>query len=305
MVHSSNPSPPWWNIPVLRQSTTFVPIYYVQQLLRLFGISAQWDGTNWRLSASTGASSSTGGSGAAGAGGSSGTGAGGASGQSTSIQLKSANVSYGLGSTSVKYLVVNMSHPLLCTWNLWCWRTSTLATSPHSPNWHSQTVPWPPSTEPTLTRTNRQPQGSLEINGQWVHFWGPTVLSIQDTGHLSMDRVHQSILVGLNNSWSWPDLVYAWGLNNFSGTPSEIEVLTPTYGANTNIANGIAVVVENGVVTGVHTGNTPIPKNGFVVEMGLSTNNQQIAAGIHVGEAASYRVNVTNFAGIISIFRTW
>lgn len=141
------------------------------------------------------------------------------------------------------------------------------------------------------------PQGTLELDGQFEHLDGASLLGVGYSGQLVLTRATESITLSLHHSWTWPDVLYPSAINAFSGKATQISILTRLYGSMTPNVNGISVIVEHGVVTRIRRGSTPIPSAGYAVEFGLSPYNLARLAQIHVGNAVSYRVTVRNAQG--------
>ncbi|MCF8565118.1 phosphodiester glycosidase family protein [Alicyclobacillus tolerans] len=257
------------------KDTTYMPIWYVMQLLQNdLGIPSTWTGTNWYLGEKSSGS------------------------WQEYIAKGSMTVQDGQGTQTVTFVRVNPRAPGVSIEPVVAGNRFGSSTSLSSLAQSAQAVA---AINGTFFNagSNQQPQGALLIHGQFQHLWGPTLLMIGKDGSLSMQRVEESVQIQLGNAhaqgatdnqvWS------AWGLNTWQGHSDEIDVLTPYYGASTNIPNGTSVVVENGVITGIHSGNTPIPKDGFVVELGSA--DASLASQVTIGQQAQFQVNVTTLTG--------
>jgi exopolysaccharide biosynthesis protein len=143
--------------------------------------------------------------------------------------------------------------------------------------------------------SDNMPESTVMTNGQYAHLWGPTILGVGNDGSLKMFRGQEALYIAFDHDWT---NIHAWGLNSWSGQSGEIDVMTPFYGSSTRTTNATAVVVQNGVVTAIHRGDTPIPVHGFVVVFGDGSSwLQRIVSDLRVGEPASMKVVMTDLSG--------
>lgn len=138
---------------------------------------------------------------------------------------------------------------------------------------------------------NLWPQGTLEVDGTWQHGDKGTIFAYAPGGKMVIARAYPSLFMKIGNRQAWP-----WGINSWHHTPTEIAVLTPMFGHTTGISNGTSVVVVNQKVSKIHSGNTSIPRNGYIIEWGKSTYNQSfLANSVQVGAAVTFQVSLDNY----------
>ena len=116
----------------------------------------------------------------------------------------------------------------------------------------------------------KQPWGTIIKNGKPLHL-GVQYATVGFTkdSKVKFDRMKIQIngkIVGKDsegnpyeNSW------YAWNINHVDPRDEAIVILTPEFGKTTGPHKKQSVVVTNGVVTAIKTGDVPIPANGYVV----------------------------------------
>lgn len=130
------------------------------------------------------------------------------------------------------------------------------------------------------------PWGTIAINGIYYHLGSDATLGIDDNNKAHIGKLKLHIEGSTDGSWVWPNRWYAWGLNH--PQPNGIVLYTPDY-KNTVTPNGnVAIIVQNGIVTGIEKGQVNIPKDGYVILYG--TNNSERSDQFAVGKRIDYKV---------------
>lgn len=139
--------------------------------------------------------------------------------------------------------------------------------------------------------SDKQPQGNLEIKGKFVHLSnvGSTVGFGKD-GTVRFSTLRTFIDGMLRDSFEWPDNWYAWGINHLRDEPAAITLFTPERGTKTGKATGHSVVVRQGSVQAIVTGEAAIPPDGFVIHIGPDSINRDILSRFEVDVSAGYRL---------------
>lgn len=137
------------------------------------------------------------------------------------------------------------------------------------------------------------PWNPLIINGKAVHAGDVgSTFGFTESGMAKMAPVRIKVEGAVNDSYKWPNNWYAYGFNH---TPSAngAYIYTPERGSNIGFAQGISIVVANGKVTRIATGeNVVIPSNSYVLN--FSGSEAYLANKFKVGDKVSYQVNYTN-----------
>lgn len=130
------------------------------------------------------------------------------------------------------------------------------------------------------------PQGTLGADHHYYHLGGGATVGIDDQNKLFIGNLTPGIEGSTDGSWEWPNWWYAWGLNH--PYAEGIEVFTPEYKDGMTPPGRTAVVVRNGVVTEISSGQVAIPPDGYVIWYGK--NNSEKAGPFLVGKKVDYKV---------------
>jgi exopolysaccharide biosynthesis protein len=139
---------------------------------------------------------------------------------------------------------------------------------------------------------DKQPDGSIMINGQVVHMGeSNTTMGILPNHQPVFDKGdHLSIKGAVNGDWNWPNNWYAWGINHYVTDASSIEIYTTEFKDPTISNPGFTfVTVDGGMVTGKSQEAVTIPSNGYVIAFGPNVSD---ASKFKVGDRAEYRVEL-------------
>jgi hypothetical protein len=140
-----------------------------------------------------------------------------------------------------------------------------------------------------------QPLTVVRTDGKFVHNGSfGAVFGINALNQPYFGRLYPTIEGGTNGSWSWPNTWSAWGINHYYDNPNAITILTPDVKKRT-LTGGKTVVVENGIVKRIVSGDAPIPANGYLVHFGDNVTSS--ADVFDVGEKAAYKITYRNSAG--------
>lgn len=144
-----------------------------------------------------------------------------------------------------------------------------------------------------------EPQGTLEINGQYLVTLGATLMGITNDNHLVfLPGSNKSITGTVNGLSDWRHNWYAWGFNyNFDDNPKQIVIFTPAYGDETGMHDGTSVVVRQGKVAYAQQGNAYIPPDGYVIYFGPDPSASQYLARFQPGDPVSYAVSFSDMNG--------
>ncbi|MCL6636612.1 MAG: phosphodiester glycosidase family protein [Alicyclobacillus sp.] len=249
--------------PASGQETTFLPIWYIQQVLTHVGLVNHWDGQHWDISNQPS--------------------------WRDFITPGTVTVPDGTGSQTVTYVRINTQNPYI--------RVAPVIANQHIGSVASladlaQSNQAVVAINGTFFNaySDQTPQGALMMNGQFQHLWGPVLLGIGKDGSLMMARADTSAVIHLHNPGAGLSQLTAWGgINSWQGQPFEVSILTPFYGQHTHIANATSVVVRHGVVTDIVSGDAPIPEDGYVIE--LADPHQ--ASLFQLGDPVDYTVTLT------------
>jgi len=103
------------------------------------------------------------------------------------------------------------------------------------------------------------PQGTLESDQRYYHLGGGATVGIDDQNKLFVGNLTPGIEGSTDGSWVWPNWWYAWGLNH--PYADGIEVFTPEYKDGLTPPGRTVVVVRNGFVTEISSGQAAIIKS--------------------------------------------
>lgn len=148
-----------------------------------------------------------------------------------------------------------------------------------------------------------EPYGIIVSDGKPVHVGrGKTVFGFDKNNQVSFDLVNPRIDGTINNSLAYRDSWYAYWLNR---TPSKngnsINIFTPERGTEIGFSYGKNVVVENGYVTAIQTGNVSIPKTGYVINFTGNLQNSLLPR-FEVGKAVGYSVQMQPETGELAFW---
>lgn len=128
------------------------------------------------------------------------------------------------------------------------------------------------------------PYGTIIDNGKLLHIGNSgAVLGITKDKKMVIDNLNIEItgsIDGVENQY------YTWGINHPRTEPDAIMIFTPEFSASTSMPDAQNVVIQNGKVTNKTTGNTAIPKNGFVISFNPSMH--YLMERFNIGSTVDY-----------------
>ncbi|AEJ42816.1 hypothetical protein TC41_0863 [Alicyclobacillus acidocaldarius subsp. acidocaldarius Tc-4-1] len=131
------------------------------------------------------------------------------------------------------------------------------------------------------------PAGALELNGAFVFNARGTLLGFGPNGQTTMLRAAEALSLDVDDPSSSISAMWPWYLNRTSTNPMRVDVLTPYFGPETRDPSALVAQVVRGRVTAIHAGITPIPSNGYDIELGAGEAKTPIAMRVHVGDPAT------------------
>ncbi|WP_084182521.1 phosphodiester glycosidase family protein [Alicyclobacillus vulcanalis] len=128
------------------------------------------------------------------------------------------------------------------------------------------------------------PAGAIELNGTFEFNARGTLLGFGADGKVTMFRADESLSLSVDDPSSSISAMWPWYLNRLSTQPMRVSVLTPYFGPQTRDPKALVAEVVDGRVAALHRGLTPIPANGFDIELGAGEAQTPIASRVHVGD---------------------
>ncbi len=134
------------------------------------------------------------------------------------------------------------------------------------------------------------PWNTIQKQGEFIHIGNiGSVIGFSDSNQARIESMYISIKGSTNGKWTWPNDWYAWGFNHMREEPEAVVIFTLAYGTTTGPHDKVSVVVRNGVITDIHTGEAMIPADGFTIVVG----DRSIMNRFKVGNRIAYRVDTS------------
>jgi hypothetical protein len=111
-------------------------------------------------------------------------------------------------------------------------------------------------------------------------------LGINNSNKVHIDKLEPHIEGSTDGSREWPNWWYAWGLNH--PQPDGIVIYKPEYKNSVTPPGNAAIIVKNGVTTGIEKGAVNIPADGYVILYG--ENNNERYEQFKIGTSVDYKV---------------
>jgi hypothetical protein len=105
-----------------------------------------------------------------------------------------------------------------------------------------------------------------------------------------MAPVRFKIVGGINGSEQWPNNWYAYFINRTPTSANSVIIYTPWRGTTTGVGDGISVVIEDGKVTLISTGDQAIPEDGYVIN--FRGSEESLASRFQVGAFVYCRLEI-------------
>ncbi|MCL6635857.1 MAG: copper amine oxidase N-terminal domain-containing protein, partial [Peptococcaceae bacterium] len=125
------------------------------------------------------------------------------------------------------------------------------------------------------------PHGTLGAHHRYYHLGSSATLGVDGRNRVHIGRLTPHVEGGTDGSWEWPNWWYAWGINHHYSSDG-IVVFTPDYKYEVTPPGRTVVLVRNGVVTGIESGQVAIPPDGYVIWYG--ENNSERADQFAIGK---------------------
>lgn len=136
--------------------------------------------------------------------------------------------------------------------------------------------------------TIKPPYHNLVSDGQLVHTGSTgTTLGFDGQGHYRMAAMRFTLEGGTDGRWNWPNNWYAYFINHPCETASAAILYTSAWTDGVTPAQGMQVVVKDGVVQEVGAGSHQIPRDGYVLL--FSGGEQSLISRFAVGKHCEYR----------------
>ncbi len=146
--------------------------------------------------------------------------------------------------------------------------------------------------------SDMQPQGNIQIDGAFLHLSnvGSTV-GFGENNEVRFAPIRTSIAGTTDNNDDFRHNWYAWYINHVVTDPSAIVIFTPHKGKTTGMKTGTSVIIKNGVVDSVVTGEASIPSNGYVINFGTDPNVSRYLDRFTPGTPVDYSLSFKDPAG--------
>lgn len=131
------------------------------------------------------------------------------------------------------------------------------------------------------------PHGTLEINHSYYHLGSNAALGITDDNRALIGAYTPAVNGSTDGSYAWPHWWYAWAINH-AYSDDGIVIFTPEYKNGYTPNGSTCIVVRGGVVTGITSGSTAIPVDGYVIWYGL--NNYERSDQFSIGTSVDYKI---------------
>lgn len=137
----------------------------------------------------------------------------------------------------------------------------------------------------------KAPVGTIITCGEFVHKGNTgTVFGITYDKRGMMAPVRFKIVGGINGSEQWPNNWYAYFINRTPTSANSVIIYTPWRGTTTGVGDGISVVIEDGKVTLISTGDQAIPEDGYVIN--FRGSEESLASRFQVGAFVYCRLEI-------------
>lgn len=137
------------------------------------------------------------------------------------------------------------------------------------------------------------PYGMVKRGGVIEHIGSEkTCIGIGPDNKVKLTVLNPLIKGTTNGTEEWPNNWYSYWINRpVPASGDNVVILTPTFGQWTGENSGTSVVVTNGVVTAVRSGNTQIPANGYVINL-LGVERDNLIDRFSIGTPVDYRIDL-------------
>lgn len=140
----------------------------------------------------------------------------------------------------------------------------------------------------------KEPYGMVIVDGKLAHIGREkTVFSFDKNNDVFFDILNPSIYGNVGDATRSLKWYAVWMNRTPSKNGSSSILFTPDRGERIGFDYGTNIIVENGVVSDIKTGNVTIPKNGYVLNL-TGTLEDNFLPRFMIGEQVNYRVELKN-----------
>ncbi|QZY55934.1 phosphodiester glycosidase family protein [Crassaminicella profunda] len=135
---------------------------------------------------------------------------------------------------------------------------------------------------------NPLPYGTIIEDGKVLHIGNyGCVIGFTEENQVIIDQLNITIDGYINGEFRY----YAWGLNHPRTETDAIVIFTPEYKDKISASNGKAVVVKEGLVQSILTGNNDIYVGENQIVILFNENVSHLADRFRIGDSVSYKTN--------------
>lgn len=135
----------------------------------------------------------------------------------------------------------------------------------------------------------KDPVGTVITGGELVYRGNTgTVFGITRDKRVRMEPVRFKIIGATDGSYKWPRNWYAYWINRTATSANHAGIYTPARGPRMGVAGGVSVIVQGGTVTGIDSGEQPIPEDGYVIN--FQGSEASLGERFAIGTTVEYRV---------------
>lgn len=128
------------------------------------------------------------------------------------------------------------------------------------------------------------PYGTIIDDGKLLHIGNyGAVFGVTKDKKIVIDNVNIEITGSINGV---ENQYYTWGINHPRTEPDAIMIFTPEFSEQTMMPEAKNVVIRNGVVSAITSGNTAIPQDGFVISFNPSMYH--LVSRFEIGDKVNY-----------------
>lgn len=143
------------------------------------------------------------------------------------------------------------------------------------------------------------PWNQMISEGKVLHIGNTgSTFGFTEDGRVKLEKLKITVKGATDGSYQHPNNWYAFGMNHWPSENGNLAYLfTPKWGKTLGFSHGKNIVVENGVVTKIHSGqDVGIPSNGYVIS--LHGSEKYLENRFKIGTKVEYNISFTNDQGI-------
>ncbi len=141
------------------------------------------------------------------------------------------------------------------------------------------------------------PWNQIIKDGKVIHIGNTgSTFGFTSSGNAKLEKLKIKVNGSTDGSYKYPNNWYAFGLNHMPSKNANLAYLfTPEWGKTLRFNYGTNIVIADGVVTKIVTGDANIPPNGFVLS--LHGTEKSLSSRFKVGTKVNYEISFTNEKG--------